>query len=103
MTRYARRVDGNHAEIRDQLRCIPGMRVLDTAAMSGLGCDLLVFWQDRPALFVEIKAGPKEPLTDSEKRLKKMAEASSGFVRALAVEDVLHALGISTEPAPEEW
>ena len=41
MTRYAKKPDTNHGEIRDALRAIPGMRVLDTAAMSGLGCDLM--------------------------------------------------------------
>lgn len=101
MSRYARRVDGNHAEMRRQLQAIPGMKVLDTSAMSGLGCDLLVFWQECPALFVEIKAGSKEPLTDSERRLKGLAGAQ--FVRAVDVGDVLRALGISEEGAPLGW
>ena len=100
MTRYARKVDGNHGEIRDALRAIPGVRVLDTAAMSGLGCDLMVWYQDRPALFVEVKAGPKAPLTDSERRLKVYCEASGAWVRAMTLEDVLGALGISAERAP---
>lgn len=99
-TRYARKVDGNHGELRDALRAIPGVRVLDTAAMSGLGCDLVVWYQDRPALFVEVKAGPKEPLTDSERRLKTLCEPSGAWVRAVTLEDVLGALGISTERAP---
>ena len=101
MTRYARKVDTNHGELRDQLRAIPGMRVLDTAALSGLGCDLLVFWQDAPPLMVEVKTGPKKPLTDSEMRLKKLAGCY--WLRAVTIEDVLRALGISTEPAPEAW
>ena len=48
MTRYAKKPDTNHGEIRDALRAIPGMRVLDTAAMSGLGCDLMARFQDGP-------------------------------------------------------
>ncbi len=101
MSRYAKKVDTNHAELRDQLRAIPGMRVLDTSAMSGLGCDLLVFWQDAPPLMVEIKTGPKKALTDSEHRLKKLA--GRYWLRAVTIEDVLRALGISADPAPEAW
>jgi endonuclease V-like protein UPF0215 family len=100
MTRYAKRTDGNHADIRDALKAIPGVNVLDTAAMSGLGCDLLVFYQERPA-FLEIKNGAKNPLTDSERRLKKYAGAN--WHRVETFDDALRALGISTEPAPKEW
>lgn len=101
MRRYARRVDANQAEIVAQLRGIPGLKVLDTSAMSGLGCDLLVFWQDNPPLMVEVKAGAKQPLTDSERRLKGLA--GRYWVRATGVEDVMRALGISTDPAPVGW
>ena len=101
MTRYARKVDTNHAELRDQLRAIPGVKVLDTASMSGLGCDLLVFYQDTPPLMVEVKAGAKQPLTDSERRLKGLA--GRYWIRATGLEDVLRALGISGDPAPGEW
>lgn len=100
MSKYARKVDGNHAELRDALRAIPGVNVLDTAAMSGLGCDLLVFYQERP-VFMEIKSGAKKPLTDSERRLKKYAGAH--WHRIETLDDALRALGISTEAAPKEW
>ncbi len=101
MTRYARKVDTNHAELRDQLRAIPGMKVLDTAAMSGLGADLIAFWQDRPALFIEVKSGAKRPLTDSERHLQRIA--GPYWTRAQSLDDVLRALGISADPAPEAW
>ena len=48
MTRYAKKPDTNHGEIRDALRAIPGMRVLDTADMAGLGCDLMYRFQVGP-------------------------------------------------------
>lgn len=101
MTRYARRVDTNHVEIVGQLRAIPGVNVLDTSSMSGLGCDLMVFYQDNPPLMVEVKSGAKQPLTDSERRLKGLA--GRYWVRATGVEDVMRAMGISVEAAPETW
>ena len=100
MSRYARKVDSNHRDIADMLKAIPGVNVLDTAAMSGLGCDLLVFYQERP-VFMEIKSGAKKPLTDSERRLKKYAGAH--WHRIETFDDALRALGISTEAAPGEW
>lgn len=90
MSKYARRVDANHATIRQQLQDIPGMAVLDVSALPGLGCDLIAFCRGK-VLFVEIKAGPKAPLTESERRLQGLA--GERFVRAVVVEDVLRALG----------
>jgi hypothetical protein len=56
MTRYAKKPDTNHGEIRDALRAIPGMRVLDTAAMAGLGCDLMAQLSDNQAMYWQRQA-----------------------------------------------
>lgn len=98
MTRYAKKVDGNHAEIRDKLRSIPGVKVLDTSFMSRLGCDLIVFYQDKPAIFMEIKSGPKEPMTDSEKHLRKLAGYQ--YVRVETIEGAMMALGLDGQTPP---
>lgn len=99
--RYAKRPDNNHAEIRDQLRAIPGMRLLDTAAMSGLGCDLLCRWQDGPPVMLEIKSAAKKPLTDSERRAQRLFDGY--WYRVETLDDVLRVFGISADPAPAEW
>lgn len=98
MTRHASKRDANHAEIRDALSAVPGMWVLDTGGMAGLGCDLIVRWQDNPPLFVEIKNGPKAALTDSERRLK--TRMGPYWIRAERMEDVLMACGLDNEPPP---
>ncbi len=98
MTRYAKKVDTNHSELRDQLRAIPGMRLLDTAAMSGLGCDLLCRWQDGPPVMLEIKSAAKKPLTDSERRAQRLFDGY--WHRVETLEDALEVFGISAERAP---
>lgn len=98
MTRYASKRDVNHAEIRDHLRAVPGMWVKDVGGMAALGCDLIVRWQNNAPLFVEIKDGPKSPLTDSERQLK--AHMGQYWIRAQSFEDVLAACGLSNDPPP---
>lgn len=98
MTRHASKRDGNHAEIRDALRAIPGMWVKDTGGMAGLGCDLILRWQDGPPLFVEIKESPRATLTDSERQLK--TRLGQFWVRVHTFEEALVACGISTQAAP---
>lgn len=98
MTRYAKKVDGNHAEIRDNLRAIPGVYVQDVAAAAGLGFDLIVRYQDAPPVFMELKAGPKEPLTDSERRASK--RFAGYWYRVESFEAALAVLGISADKAP---
>lgn len=96
--RRAAKVDTNHAEIRDTLRAIPGMKLLDTSGMSGLGCDLLCSWQGGPPTMLEIKSHPKKPLTDSERRARNMFDGY--WHRVESFEDALRVFGISTDPAP---
>ena len=98
MTRYAKKPDMNHADIRDALKAIPGMRVLDTAAMAGLGCDLMARFQDGPPRLLEIKSGAKKPLTDSERRAAALF--GNYWHRIETLEDALRVFGIEVERAP---
>lgn len=98
MTRYARKPDLNHSEIAAALRAIPGMKLLDTSGMAGLGCDLLASWQGGPPTMLEIKSHPKKPLTDSERRARSLF--GDYWHRVESFEDVLRVFGISTEAAP---
>jgi len=88
--RYARRPDGNQSELSRQLAGIPGLIDMDVSHLPGLGCDRIIFWRDS-VRFVEIKAGDKEELTASEKRLRDAAGPL--WVRVVTVEDVLEAFG----------
>jgi hypothetical protein len=72
MSRYARRVDRPHAEIREALEDC-GCTVLDVSRVAGCGCDLVVWTPRGHAYAVEVKDGSKPPskraLTDSEAAL----------------------------------
>lgn len=69
--RRARRTDDNHAEIRDDLRDVPGVYCQDVSAAVGLGFDLLCNWRGGPPMFLEVKRPDKRhELTDSEKRAR---------------------------------
>lgn len=63
--------DGNHADVRDALRSIPGCRVHDTGDVGGGFPDLVVGFTGKIMLF-EIKDGSLSPsrrkLTPDEKR-----------------------------------
>lgn len=96
--KYAKKVDTNHAELRDALRAIPGMKLLDTSAMAGLGCDLLCSWQGGPPTMLEIKSHPKKPLTDSERRARALF--TGYWHRVESFEDALRVFDIETERAP---
>lgn len=89
--RYANKVDVNHAEIRDALRDIPGVTVQDVASCGGLGFDLIARYQNRPPVFLEIKADATKKLTVSESAAKKMY----GYYwwRIETLDDALTALG----------
>ena len=83
--RHAAKVDNNHAEIRDALRKIPGMAVLDTSAMSGLGCDLLCSWQAGPPVMLEVKSSRRAALTrlNNKRRLYETPHPDETAVSAL--------------------
>ena len=105
--RYNRKPDGNHAEIKQGLAKVEkfrtGLKVVDISAYPRFGADLMVFYQNKPAMFLEIKAGKSDPLTESEERLKALCAASGTWHRIETLDDALRALGISTEAAPKEW
>jgi hypothetical protein len=61
----AARIDTNHKEIVDKLRCIPNVSVRSVAQLKGF-CDIIVGYRGRNYLF-EIKKDGKSKLTDKEK------------------------------------
>lgn len=99
--RYANRTDSNHAEVRDGLRKIPGVYVLDLSVFPGIGADLLVRYQDRAPVFIEVKASPKDRLTPNEKKLSKSMVGY--WHRVTTLEEAFDALGIAYERAPGDW
>ena len=70
MTRYARRIDANHGEIRDGLRAL-GYQVLDMSAAGEGVPDLFVLIESGRSHALEIKDGAK-PL--SKQALTKQQE-----------------------------
>lgn len=98
MTRYAKRVDGNHADICGVLRAVPGIKLLDTSAMPGLGADVIAAYQGGPLHMLEIKNGAKKPLTDSERRARALFPGYWHRVETIA--DALAVFGIEAERAP---
>ena len=98
---YARRTDSNHRDIVDALRRVPGIHVQDVSSCPSLGFDLIVRYQNGPPLLMEIKVNRAAKLTVSE----QMARKTYGpfWARVHSFEDALTALGISAEPAPEDW
>ena len=77
MSRFARRKDRNHTAVRRVFEQA-GCGVLDVAGLGDVGCDLVVWKQDR-CRFIEVKDGAKAPsackLTDSEARLRLLHPA----------------------------
>ena len=75
MSRYARRVDGNHSEIVEALERI-GVGVLDTSSAGDGWCDLVTF-QRGIMRAVEVKDGSKAPsarkLTIAQVRAHELA------------------------------
>ena len=63
--RYAKRIDDNHAEIRDGLREL-GHDVLDTSSLGGGVGDLVVKVSPTMSIWIEIKRSKSEKLTDKE-------------------------------------
>ena len=63
--RYAKRIDDNHAEIRDGLRAL-GHDVLDTSSLGGGVGDLAVKVSPTMSIWLEIKRSKSEKLTDKE-------------------------------------
>jgi hypothetical protein len=76
MTRYAKARDANHAEIRDTLRRVPGVRVLDTGSLGGGHPDLLVRVRGK-VLWLEVKDGSLVP---SARQLSEAEERFRAFV-----------------------
>lgn len=80
--RYAKKIDGNHKEIRDGLRQL-GFEAQDTSSM-GNGMSDLVVAVDDTTYFIEIKEG-NNPMTPAELAFKDM-------IRERAVYAVVHSI-----------
>jgi hypothetical protein len=65
VTRHAKRVDENHAEIRDGLRKL-GHDVFDFSHVGGGVGDLAVKVSATMSIWLEVKKNKKEKLTDKE-------------------------------------
>ncbi len=90
MRHYSRKVDGNHAEIRDSLRKIPNMRVADLSRAGQGVPDLLCKFGDK-ALLVEVKV-KGGGLTDKEQQFAEYW--GDGYIVAYKFEDVLTEFGL---------
>ena len=69
MSKYAKRVDSNHAEIRDYIREL-GIWVKDTSSYGNGFSDLIVVHKQEP-YFIEIKVDKKAKLTPQEREFKE--------------------------------
>ena len=89
MTRYARRVDGNHAEIVRALEQI-GVGVLDTSAMGDGFCDIVTF-KAGVIRHVEIKNGERPPsarkLTIAQVRAHELARVHGCMIHVVTCVD----------------
>ncbi len=100
MSRYARRVDGNHGQIREALRMVPGCHVWDSShAGSGLP-DLIVTYR-HAMWFLEIKDPTQVPskrkLSPAEVEFKAFADRALGvaYVVVETVDQALLAMGVT--------
>jgi hypothetical protein len=95
MSRFARRVDANHAQVVATLRAA-GAWVWDTSRLGGGYPDLHVYHPRVGALLLEVKDGRRPP---SERRLtpaeERFARAYPGrLVVVCSPEDALAAIGV---------
>jgi len=95
------KVDSNQPEIVRQLRGIPGVKVVSTAAL-GKGFGDIVVGYRRVNYLIEIKNGDfppsKRKLTDAEKKFH--AQWTGQIDIAKNFEECLEIIGISTEGSP---
>lgn len=82
MTRYAKRTDVNHAEIREGLRSA-GYPVLDLSGCGNGVPDLAVLVAPAKSVFLEVKKDSKERLTSAEETWFKFNGERSHIVWTL--------------------
>ena len=96
------RRDGNHAEIRDVLRLVPGCRVFDAADVGQGFPDLVVGFMGRIYL-LEVKDGSLPPskrkLTAAEKRFHVAWDLLPVYV-VESVDDALVTIGVAVDDPP---
>jgi hypothetical protein len=81
----AAKIDGNHAEIVRQLKCIPGVSVKSVAQLKKF-CDILVGYKNKNFLF-EIKKDKKKKLTEGEDKFQ--SEWTGQVDTVTSVEEIL--------------
>ena len=94
MSRFARRIDNNHAEVRDVCRTIPGMEVEDVHALpTGIG-DLFLHYRpggDGAWCWCEVKSkGGKQ----TELQLAAQARWGEHYLLARDIDDILIYFGL---------
>ena len=94
VSRYARRTDEGHAEIRDALRRM-GYRVVDLSGAGSGVPDLLVEIADGVPHYLEIKKPRGGKLTDAQNEWKSLAWRVTSEVRS--IEEAIHALNWAKE------
>jgi len=99
--RYNRKPDGNQSAILKQAAKVNALKLFPMDKHPGIGYDVVGRYQDGPPQMIEIKAGPRDPLTDSEKAARRYY--GDYWHRVETFDDLLAAFGISTERAPDTW
>lgn len=98
----AKRVDANHAQIRDGLRAVLGDRVKDTSWIGHGWPDLVVAFKGRLHMVEVKRPGPKSArtLTDAEHEFQAWCHANGlEYHVAQSLDEALAALGLSVERA----
>jgi len=92
--RHAKRVDSNHAQIRDELRAL-GYEVHDFSHVGGGVADLCVRTSPTMSIWLEIKATNKDKLTDKEVIFKTLwADVYHIVTTTREAEDILLCIGL---------
>lgn len=98
MSRFARKVDGNHTAVVAALRAV-GAWVADTSRLGGGFPDLLVWFRGRWHL-LEVKDGTLPPsarkLTDAEQRFVERCPDKVHIVASIP--EALAAIGVQVAP-----
>lgn len=103
MTTRPRRIDGNQPDIVAKLRRVPGVYIHIVSDCAGIGFDLIVRYQERAPMLLEIKSTSRSPLTASEKSARRAY--GPYWCRVESFEQALEAIGIPQDgpPIPEGW
>jgi hypothetical protein len=100
MSRYAKKVDSVHGEIRDALRKVT--RVLDTSGLGFGMCDLLAYHVSGRVVFIEVKSVDGK----RKKRVRKLTKAQEklrmwlNYTVVTSVSEAYEACGFTVRRQP---